>query len=87
MVQENIGEGTSRRLPDRSAKECELIKIVQYTCEKSDVVVCKPLVRLFKRCPGVPSVELVQDGDAYIDIKTHEDVFGWKANLGHASEA
>ncbi|KAJ1728488.1 hypothetical protein LPJ61_004007 [Coemansia biformis] len=54
--------------------ECVLAKVVQYECQKSDYIVCQPIERLFKRCLGMPSVELVPENGTYVDIRTHQDV-------------
>ncbi|KAJ2009592.1 hypothetical protein GGI04_000315 [Coemansia thaxteri] len=60
-------------MPDPS-KDCVLLRIVQYQCAKGDYVVCVPLERLFKKCPGLGSVELVSDGDSFVDVKTLKDL-------------
>ncbi|EAW09969.1 uncharacterized protein ACLA_041910 [Aspergillus clavatus NRRL 1] len=45
-------------------KKCKLLEMVQYSCNppqdgipKPGVVVCKPIVRLFRRCAGGLTVE------------------------------
>ncbi|KAJ1880900.1 hypothetical protein LPJ66_011415 [Kickxella alabastrina] len=69
--------------PDPS-KECVLAKIVMYTCKKSDNIVCTPFERLFKRCPGIPAVELVPDSDNFfVNIKDHEGAVRWKKLSAH----
>ncbi|KAJ2397322.1 hypothetical protein GGI05_000699 [Coemansia sp. RSA 2603] len=57
--------------PDPS-RECVLARIIMYTCKKGDdFVKCKPFERLFKRCPGLPAVELVPNSDhVFVDVKS-----------------
>ncbi|KAJ2684402.1 hypothetical protein H4R19_006895 [Coemansia spiralis] len=61
--------------PDGPAAEsgCVLARIVQYQCKKGDYITCRPLERLFKRCPGRPSVELIQEDGIFVDVRTHRD--------------
>ncbi|KAJ2807268.1 hypothetical protein H4R20_001356 [Coemansia guatemalensis] len=66
------------------AAECVLAKITQYECTKGKNIVCKPIERLFKRCPGLPSVELISAGDRFIDIRTHEDIAEWRGAHGRS---
>ncbi|KAJ1878411.1 hypothetical protein H4R99_005109 [Coemansia sp. RSA 1722] len=65
--------------PDAS-EECVLAKIVMYTCKKGETVItCKPFERLFKRCPGVPAVELVPGKDSfYVEVKMLDGASQWK---------
>ncbi|ORX72070.1 hypothetical protein DL89DRAFT_265730 [Linderina pennispora] len=67
-------------MPDPK-KECVLAKVTQFQCKRGKYIVCRPIERLFKQCPGVPSVELVQQGDSYVDIKTHSDVNGLEGGI------
>ncbi|KAJ2456276.1 hypothetical protein EV183_000203 [Coemansia sp. RSA 2336] len=53
------------------AKDCELVKLVQYRF-------CKPFERLFKRCPGVPMVEMVPVNGTCIDIKSLNNLVDWQ---------
>ncbi|KAJ2159394.1 hypothetical protein GGF46_003058 [Coemansia sp. RSA 552] len=59
------------------ANECVLAKVTQYQCRKGEYIKCRPIQRLFKRCPGMPSVELISDGTRFIDVRTHKDVPIW----------
>ncbi|KAI9221045.1 hypothetical protein BC828DRAFT_382094 [Blastocladiella britannica] len=46
-------------------KDCPLAEIIQYRCDlRADEVVCVPFVRLFRRCPGKPAVEITPAYDA-----------------------
>ncbi|KAJ2305608.1 hypothetical protein IWW55_001845 [Coemansia sp. RSA 2706] len=62
-------ERGSMTAPDPE-RECVLAKITQYRCKKGDYIVCTPIERLFKRCPGVPAVEMVPVDGTYVDIKS-----------------
>ncbi|RMJ23034.1 Mitochondrial export protein Som1 [Aspergillus sp. HF37] len=53
-----------RRKPPVDLKQCSLHEMTQYSCNPPDegipqpgVIVCKPLVRLFRRCAGGLTVE------------------------------
>ncbi|CAI7657227.1 unnamed protein product [Penicillium manginii] len=53
-----------RKGPDVNLKECQLLEMLQYSCNppqeeipKPGVIVCKPVVRLFRRCAGGLTVE------------------------------
>lgn len=50
-------------------KECVLYRIVQYQCTNSQTVLCEPIKRLFKKCPGQGAVELVPEAGIYTDIR------------------
>ncbi|KAF2175680.1 hypothetical protein K469DRAFT_609889 [Zopfia rhizophila CBS 207.26] len=52
------------RRPPIKLEECPLMEMVQYKCniKKSDlperpVILCEPVVRLFRKCEGGPTVE------------------------------
>ncbi|KAJ2828472.1 hypothetical protein IWW50_001375, partial [Coemansia erecta] len=65
--------------PDR---DCVLAKIVQFKCEKGENIVCWPIKRLFKQCPGAPSVEMVSVNGTYIDIRSFDNPAEW-SGLNH----
>ncbi|KAJ5106085.1 hypothetical protein NUU61_003432 [Penicillium alfredii] len=53
-----------RKGPPVDLKECPLLEMTQYSCNppqegipQPGVVVCKPIVRLFRRCAGGLTVE------------------------------
>ncbi|KAJ5234091.1 uncharacterized protein N7469_005857 [Penicillium citrinum] len=53
-----------RKGPEVKLKECQLLEMLQYSCNppqeeipKPGVIVCKPVVRLFRRCAGGLTVE------------------------------
>lgn len=40
--------------------KCELEKITQYTCElKTDHILCRPIVRVFKKCKNIRIEQVV----------------------------
>ncbi|KAJ1813694.1 hypothetical protein LPJ75_003081 [Coemansia sp. RSA 2598] len=62
------------------SKECVLAKIVVYTCKKGEnAITCRPFERLFKRCPGLPAVELVPGKDSfYVEVEKLDGASRWK---------
>ncbi|KAJ5692756.1 hypothetical protein N7462_002179 [Penicillium macrosclerotiorum] len=53
-----------RKGPAVDLKECQLLEMVQYSCNppqddvpQPGVITCKPIVRLFRRCAGGLTVE------------------------------
>ncbi|KAJ2764097.1 hypothetical protein IWQ57_005305, partial [Coemansia nantahalensis] len=62
---------------------CVLARIVQFECRKGELITCRPIERLFKRCPGLPSVELVQEDGVFVDVRAHSSAPGNRG--GYAS--
>ncbi|KAJ2494997.1 hypothetical protein IWW47_004300 [Coemansia sp. RSA 2052] len=73
-------------VPDPS-KDCVLLRITQFECVKGDYIVCMPLERLFKKCRGQGSVELVSDGSAYVDVRTLAGAGHWHPDPAAASHS
>lgn len=53
--------GKRRKGDEIKLEDCELMEMVQYSCklegEKKDVVRCRPIVKLFRKCAGDLVVE------------------------------
>ncbi|KAI4223453.1 MAG: hypothetical protein L6R36_005419 [Xanthoria steineri] len=53
--------GKRRKGKEINLNECELMEMVQHSCwlegVKQDLTVCKPIVKLFRRCAGGLVVE------------------------------
>ncbi|KAJ5197754.1 uncharacterized protein N7498_006871 [Penicillium cinerascens] len=62
-IQRNF-QDKRRKGPAVNLKECALLEMMQYSCNppseeipQPGVIVCKPVVRLFRRCAGGLTVE------------------------------
>ncbi|EYE90785.1 uncharacterized protein EURHEDRAFT_381656 [Aspergillus ruber CBS 135680] len=59
-IRRNFHEEKRRKGPAIDLKECPLLEMVQYSCNPPQdgiptpgSIVCKPVVRLFRRCAGL----------------------------------
>ncbi|KAL8780267.1 MAG: hypothetical protein Q9213_006543 [Squamulea squamosa] len=53
--------GKRRKGEEIKLNECELMEMVQYSCwlegKRKDITICKPIVKLFRKCAGNLVVE------------------------------